>query len=548
MEEQIKAAGYVRVSGKGQIDNESLTTQRKSISDFAEHNKYTLTEIYADEGISGGSIKDRHDLLRCIYEGEAGKFSVLIVHRLSRFGRNAIELLENYKQLQKSGIKLQSISEGIDFSTKYGEAMLGLLSVIAQLERDIIREQMLENRIARGKRGIPTVGSLPYARTFDKQTGEWHLDDYKAKVIQQAAEDFLNGESLSKIANRLSMSYWSLRKRLVKYCGDEWVVKFSDQEPFTYKIPRILSDDLIQQVKDRLSFNRTSNRTDIFEKYLLTGFIHCDECSAMISGHTYRGTKVFRYYKHRQSKCKAFSCINASAIENAVFQTIFENVIDVPNFEKAIARSLPDAEMIEKLIDKIKNEEKELIKIQKQLYMLVEKVLKGTLSDETIKKKEQELLNEKSRVNDSLESHRLYLKSQPDISEVKKQAEEIRRKLLDYLGSKDHLFSMSFDEKRALLHWLFDGKDNKGNLYGIYVNTKGKGRGIKQVVDYYMYGKIVGLRTLKGDDIDYMGFVDEELDEEMKRDNICKTILLASIPVTALANVLTNIIFSLLAH
>jgi DNA invertase Pin-like site-specific DNA recombinase/Skp family chaperone for outer membrane proteins len=527
METKIKAAGYVRVSSKEQVDGESLTTQRKSIESFCKQNNYELVEIYADEGISGGSVKDRHALLRCLNDGHEGKFKILIVHRLSRFGRNANELLNNHKELKYEGIELRSISEGIDFSPMYGEFMLTMLAAVAQLDRDIIREQMLENRISRGKRGIPTVGSLPYARTYNKETGEWKLDADKAKVIQQVAEDFLKGESLSEIATRLSMSYGSLRKRLVKYCGDEWVVKFKDQEPFTYKIPRILTDDLIQQVKDRLSFNRTSNRTDIFEKYLLTGFIHCDVCSAMISGHTFRGTKVYRYYKHRQSICKAFSRINAPAIENAVFQTIFENVVDVPNFEKAIANSLPDAEMVEGLMDKIKKEEKELIKIQKEIDKLVDSVIKGTLSEETIKKKEQELLKAKSIVNNSLESHRFHLKSLPDIGEVKKEAAVIRRKLEEHLGSKEHLMSMSFDEKRALLHWLFDGKDDKGNIYGIYVNTKGKGRGIKQVVDYYLYGKIVGLRTLKGDDIDYMGFVDEEIMEDEKRDNKYNTFLLA---------------------
>jgi len=69
---------------------------------------------------------------------------------------------------------------------------------------------------------------------------------------------------------------------------------------------------------------------------------------------------------------------------------------------------------------------------------------------------------------------------------------------------------MTFDEKRELLHWLFDGKDNKGNKYGIYINKIGKGK--EQKVDYFMYGRIVGLRTLKGNDIDY--FEDEQ---------ICKT-------------------------
>ena len=147
-----KAAGYIRVSSKGQVDNESLSTQRKSIQNFCKQNKYKLTEIYEDAGISGGSVTERHALLRCLHDGQNNKFDMLVIHRLSRFGRNARELLNNHDELKKAGIKLRSISEGIDFSNRYGEAMLGMLAIIAQLERDIITEQMLENRIAKAKK------------------------------------------------------------------------------------------------------------------------------------------------------------------------------------------------------------------------------------------------------------------------------------------------------------------------------------------------------------------------------------------------------------
>lgn len=112
-----------------------------------------MTEIYADEGISGGSVHNRHALLQCLHDGQEGKFNIIIIHRLSRFGRNARELFNNYEELKEAGIELRSISEGLDFSSKYGKAMLGMLAVIAELERDIIRETMLENRIARGKHG-----------------------------------------------------------------------------------------------------------------------------------------------------------------------------------------------------------------------------------------------------------------------------------------------------------------------------------------------------------------------------------------------------------
>ncbi|MFC1896721.1 hypothetical protein ACFL0Q_08720 [Thermodesulfobacteriota bacterium] len=60
---------------------------------------------------------------------------------------------------------------------------------------------------------------------------------------------------------------------------------------------------------------------------------------------------------------------------------------------------------------------------------------------------------------------------------------------------------MSFGDKKALLHWLFEGKDKDGSPYGIYVNRQGKGQGAK--IDYFLYGRITGLRTAKGDDIDW---------------------------------------------
>lgn len=108
MELPINAAGYIRVSSKDQVSGESLTTQRKSIESFALQHNYQLTEIYEDAGISGGTVKDRPALLRLLKDAQGGKFNVLIIHRLSRFGRNARELLNNVEQLNQVGIEFLS--------------------------------------------------------------------------------------------------------------------------------------------------------------------------------------------------------------------------------------------------------------------------------------------------------------------------------------------------------------------------------------------------------------------------------------------------------
>jgi site-specific DNA recombinase len=497
-----KAAGYVRVSTPGQVEDESLTTQRKCIEEFAKNQGYELTKIYADEGISGGSVINRHGLQKCISDGLQGKFKVLIIHRMSRFGRNAVELLGNYKELQAAGIELRSISEGIDFSTKYGEAMLGMLAVIAQLERDIIKETMLENRIARAKRGIPTSGKLPFGREFDPKTETWKLNEEKAEMIRLAADQFLNDRPLAEIAGEIGMTYNNLLKIIGQRCGDEWIVKFKDAEPIIHKIPRILSDDLIERIRERLNFNRKNNRTDLPGKYILSGFIRCDSCYSRLTGMTINYPQSpIRIYHHKKGDCQAFKYVPADDIEKAVFETIFENFIDEPSFNKAIAESLPDDRLKKEIEDRIESNEKKLKKVSKELEKLVQAVLNETLSAETIKLMEQELLRQKTNLQSHIETDQLTIKVMPNLKEVQMEAADIRRRLLERYSGLKRLSEMPFEEKRALLHWLFDGKDRGGTPYGIYVNSTGNRKNRK--VNYFMYGRITGIRTLKDGNINY---------------------------------------------
>ena len=94
------------------------------------------------------------------------------------------------------------------------------------------------------------------------------------------------------------------------------------------------------------------------------------------------------------------------------------------------------------------------------------------------------------------------------------------------------LMEMTYDEKRELLHFLFDDKDDKGNPFGIYIETRGKGK--EKRIDYYMYGRLTGLRTLKRDDINFMGDVDAEIRKEQDKNDNYKTNKPSEIIVTNL--------------
>src|SRR5690606_28138217 len=141
----------------------------------------------------------RPGLRQLLEDGRRGLFDVLIIPKLSRLGRNAKELLECHDLLKQSGIELFSIKESLDFSTPHGKMTLTLLAAINEFERETIREQMLENKVARSRKGIPATGNMPYARTFNRKTSEWGLIEEKAAQIRRIVERFLKGESLHAI-------------------------------------------------------------------------------------------------------------------------------------------------------------------------------------------------------------------------------------------------------------------------------------------------------------------------------------------------------------
>lgn len=159
-------------------------------------------------------------------------------------------------------------------------------------------------------------------------------------------------------------------------------------------------------------------------------------------------------------------------IENAIFHEIFQNVFDIPSYRKAIKDAIPDENHVKNLMVDIANTGKELKKIDAKLDKLIDIALEGTLQKETIKERETAIYIQKDMLIEKLDSDKEKLDSLPDIEDVEEEAEIIRLEVLSYFKFADALEAKSFDEKKRLLHWLFDGKDEDGNPYGVYISRK----------------------------------------------------------------------------
>src|SRR4030067_2430905 len=201
----VNAVGYIRVSTPGQArEGENLRTQRESIERYAQEHGWTLIEVYSDEGISGAK-NNRPALTALLEDAEKKKFEFVIIHSLSRFGRNARDLLNNMEILKNNGIKLLSIKDGIDYSTSYGQAMLTMLAALAQLERDIIDEQMRENKMAKWRDRRTIIGKLPFGYEWDDKNKEIIINNKKEEVYKKMVSIYLNeGKSFCDIANELN--------------------------------------------------------------------------------------------------------------------------------------------------------------------------------------------------------------------------------------------------------------------------------------------------------------------------------------------------------
>ncbi len=484
-----RAAGYVRVSSRDSATTgESLTTQRKAIKDFAKTQGWNLTKIYADEGISGSTVNERPGLVQLLKNAGKKNFDILVIHRLSRFGRNARDLLNNYAILVGADVQLLSIKENMDFSNPYGKAMLTMLSAVAELEREIISENTLENRIALTKKNIPASGNLPFGRTYEN--GKWGIDEKIQKKIKWAASKYAMGESIKSLAKKLQMSQSGLLRNLKTRCGSIWTVSFKDEE-YELDVPPLLDDEMIAAVHRRAALNKTTSHGFIKNEYLLSRNILCGHCGYAMFGQTDTHHRENRYYRHPKigaNQCKDFPAfVKADDIEKAVMVHLFRMYGDVNNIKKAIDKALPNKEEIKN--DKIEkdNYEKELNVLKDEKGRLIRRVRKGIFMDCDIEREMNDIRARERFLESEIERVNSKTANSPKKEEIEEDADSIKQMIRIAHATDCRLGKMTFEDKRVIVEKAFGGiKDVDGKRLGVYIKTGSNGK-----LQYEINGGIV---------------------------------------------------------
>ena len=201
-----KAAGYLRVSGEGQIgeDKYGLAAQREAVETYAKAQGYEVAEWYVDEAISGATL-DRPELTRLLNDA-GGKFAFVLVAKMDRLARDLMAQLWIEKELLRGNVELISVAEPFRGQDPANVLFRQVIGAFAQFERARIAERMAGGRKQKARGGGYAGGGAPIGYTAEKGAKVLSLDAEKAETVRRVFElaDANPGASLEALAGMLN--------------------------------------------------------------------------------------------------------------------------------------------------------------------------------------------------------------------------------------------------------------------------------------------------------------------------------------------------------
>ena len=182
---------YLRVSTEMQVDGYSLEAQKNCLKKFAEREELVIAGVYEDAGKSGKSIEGRPAFRRMLSDIESGAgIDYVMVYKLSRFGRNAADILNSLELLQTYDVNLICIEEGIDSSQTSGKLLISVLSAVAEIERENILEQTMNGRREKARQGKWNGGPPPYGYMIKDEI--LSINEEEAEIVRTIYDKYVN--------------------------------------------------------------------------------------------------------------------------------------------------------------------------------------------------------------------------------------------------------------------------------------------------------------------------------------------------------------------
>ena len=242
MKKRTKCYIYIRVSTAMQVDGYSLEAQKDRLTKFAEFQDMEVVREYCDAGKSGKSITGRPEFTQMLQDVADDKDGVeyILVFKLSRFGRNAADVLNSLQYIQDFGVNLICVEDGIDSSKDSGKLTITVLSAVAEIERENILVQTMEGRKQKAREGKWNGGQAPFGYTLDSKKGMLLVNPKEAEIVKIIFNKFVNeglgADSISNYLNQHGYVKTKYRSHELNYFTRSLVRKILDNPVYIGKI------------------------------------------------------------------------------------------------------------------------------------------------------------------------------------------------------------------------------------------------------------------------------------------------------------------------
>ena len=378
MNEERKVAGiYIRVSTEDQArEGFSLGEQKEKLLQLCKFKEYDVFKIYEDAGISAKDIKNRPAFQEMLADMKKGKINYIVAYKLDRVTRSVRDLEELISVLEKHNTYLVCDRDDVNTSTANGRFFVRMLTVLSQLEIEIVSE-----RTKFGLNGAIKSGHLPgkiplgYKKDLNKKTV---IDETTKDIVIRIFNMYLEGKSYQQISNilnkekvlypkkwrdttimgmidnRVYMGDYEQHRSISKQTNGETTIFINVVEPI---ITRAMWEEAqMQKEKNQRAYTRD-------RVYLFFQRLKCPECGRIMKCKGSGGTKK-KYMYYNCEHCKIYYR------EDKVEQCLEEFILDLVEYDMSVKKYfLPvladkketDTEKFDKEIQTLK-QQKERIK------------------------------------------------------------------------------------------------------------------------------------------------------------------------------------------
>lgn len=406
----MNAGIYIRVSTREQAqEGYSVGSQTEKLKAYCTAKDWEIYKLYIDPGFSGSSLK-RPALQQMLNDIAEHRLDIVLVKKLDRLSRSQKDTLYLIEDVfLKNNVSFVSMEESFDTSTAFGRATIGILSVFAQLERDMIKERTNDGRIERAKEGYYHGGS--YAPVgYDYIDGKLIVNEYEALQVREIFSLFNNGYTINYIQKYMSANYrnkyssWN-SARSISNCLRNSVyigkVKFNNEYNGIHEA--IIDEAAFNEANKRLGLpenplNLTaSQRLPFKSKEILSGIVYCARCKAKY----FCNHGKYSCYSRAKSSKKFITdpnCKNNNWPVKTLNDLIENELLKLDFYMEYTNTELPESSFDPSIIL-----QSELSNIDKQINRLLELLQHGELAAELVSERIEMLYKDRKNTLRQLE-------------------------------------------------------------------------------------------------------------------------------------------------